>query len=72
MPNINTPREEHEIYCGIGLESAHDGDVRRCKHGRLQVNIGTPGSAFGMWEDLSPLFNPIKFNRAKRALEEMK
>lgn len=73
MPNINTPHDEHEIYCGLGQESAHSGDVRRCKHERLQVNVGFLGSAFGIWDDLSPVFNPIRYHRAKKALElEMK
>lgn len=51
------------------------GNVRRCSHGKIQVltapapysTIVGPGTWF--WYTLSPILDPFRYRRAKRALE---
>jgi hypothetical protein len=50
------------------------GDVKRCQHGRIMVRcevgphsrIAGPGTDY--WRELSPIFDPIKYRRARKAL----
>src|SRR5688500_157924 len=56
----------------IGMVYLHcfnrEGDVRRCVHGRVMVGVDVPGSGGVYWVDLSPVFNPIRYRRAVKAL----
>lgn len=50
------------------------GDVRRCVHGHLQVRTEThpdsrmQGPGTDWWRTLSPVFTPVLYRRAKKAL----
>lgn len=49
------------------------GDVMICKHGKIMVRTETSstriaGPGTDWWRTLSPIFNPIEYRRAKRAL----
>ena len=50
------------------------GDVRRCVHGRVQVltriseNARVQGPGTHWWRTLSPFWNPITYQRARKAL----
>ena len=46
------------------------GDIRRCEHGRMWRFVGTErgGNWIDLWEPLSPVWNPIAWRRARRAL----
>jgi hypothetical protein len=50
------------------------GDVRRCVHGKIQLRSETPvhsrmkGPGTDWWRTLSPIFDPILYRRAKKAL----
>jgi hypothetical protein len=50
------------------------GDVRRCSHDHIQLLTKTPdyarvqGPGTHWWKTLSPIFNPIDYRKAKRAL----
>ena len=47
------------------------GDVRRCEHGRVMIGYERPGLIPAEWADLSPVFDPIKYRRAVRALAKL-
>lgn len=75
LPNIN--RVEPHTWC-ISLRhdetfSSRQGDVRVCKHGKVQVRTETysrriAGPSTDWWRDLHPVFTPILWRRAKAAL----
>jgi hypothetical protein len=50
------------------------GDVKRCPHGKLMVrrqvgpNAPVAGPGTDWWQTLSPVFNPIDYRRARKAL----
>lgn len=50
------------------------GDVRRCNHGKIQILTQVPitarvqGPGTNYWRDLSPIWDPIKYRRANKAL----
>lgn len=77
-PNIN--RVEPHAWC---QQLAHDetfssrvGDVRVCKHGKVQVrtevhpNSKMMGPGTDWWRDLHPLLTPLLYRRAKAALTQ--
>lgn len=66
-PNIRSERRDHR-RCSTPREWAFEGDVRRCPHGVLQVARNVVGRGSAQWFDLSPVFNPIEYRRADRAL----
>lgn len=69
VPNIATAREDHRRYCGFpGQDWNRPGDVRRCRHGRLQVGYEVLGCTSAYWRNLSPIWNPILYRRAVRVL----
>lgn len=68
--NILTPRQIHDRYCRLSTNNwwkSRTGDVRRCEHGRLQMAYDVLGLAAPHWRDLSPVFTPILWWRARRA-----
>jgi hypothetical protein len=52
------------------------GDVKECPHGKLMVRTEAgPGSRIAgpgtdWWRTLSPIFNPIQYRRARKALAQ--
>lgn len=66
--NINTRYDTHRMFCDRSEAGDRSGDVRICKHGKIQMNYGILGLSGGIWQDLSPFWHPIKFNRAKKVL----
>jgi hypothetical protein len=50
------------------------GDVRRCTHGKIQLRTQTSihsraqGPGTDWWRTLSPIFDPILYRRARKAL----
>jgi hypothetical protein len=74
VPNINTPsvntQTEHESECWmkrLEWRSHEDGDVRHCKHGKIQVvRQFDPGYIY--WTDLDFYFYPVLWTRAWWAL----
>lgn len=73
MSNILTDGQHHKAYCHqsrIDDYQSRLGDVRRCEHRIIQVAYEPPGLVQAYWRDISPIFNPITYRRARRALEE--
>ena len=70
--NIRTSRGDHRRYCTRPRFEVHEwgrpGDVRRCEHGRVMLGYEVPGTVPPYWMDLSPIFTPIRYRRAIRAL----
>lgn len=70
MPSIDTERDKHAKFClTLGHPGDRDGDVRRCGHGKILINEGLLGVVGGHWVPLYFVFNPIKYRRAKKALD---
>lgn len=72
-PNITTRRGAHRQQCnysGYGDVTtwAWAGQVRRCTHGRIQLAFAVPGSIPAYWRDLSPIWTPVLYRRASKAL----
>lgn len=72
-PNIRNASDDHRRYCGyptIGTDRdwGRPGDVLRCEHGHIMLGYEVPGCTSAYWQTLSPVFNPIKYRRARRAL----
>lgn len=50
------------------------GDVRRCHHGHIQLRTQTSprsrlqGPGMDYWQTLSPIWNPVLYRRARKAL----
>lgn len=50
------------------------GDVRRCVHGKIQIrrqvsiHSRTAGPGTDWWQTLSPIWDPILYRRARKAL----
>ncbi|ALY10539.1 hypothetical protein FDH86_gp004 [Arthrobacter phage Tank] len=61
-------------HSGLMTWLGFPGDVKVCKHGKVMVRmevgpnsrIAGPGTDF--WQTLSPIFNPIQYRRARKAL----
>lgn len=82
MVSIATARDEHRRYCGqpeggwLGdMKPSGDhrnwgwpGDVRRCVHGKVMIGYEVMGTVPAYWRDLSPVWNPILYRRARNAL----
>jgi hypothetical protein len=81
MPNIalRTHEDCSRLTTGADGKWTQDwwgqpGDVRRCVHGHLQVrtqvgpNARVAGPGTDWWRTLSPIFTPVLYRRAKRAL----
>lgn len=70
--SIQTPIQHHMRFCrGPRLnveEWGEPGDVRRCIHGRIMLAYEVMGTIPPYWRTLSPIFNPIAYRRARRAL----
>lgn len=78
MPNI-TPHT-HASDCWRLTTSTNQpwwgqpGDVKRCPHGKLMIRmqvsihsrVAGPGTDY--WRTLSPIFDPIKYQLARKAL----
>ena len=51
------------------------GDVRRCAHGKIQILTQVPitahiqGPGTDYWRTLHPIWDPIKYRRARKALQ---
>jgi hypothetical protein len=58
---------EHRYACGERAQGSVEYDVRRCKHGILQI---AQNPVWLTWNDLEWVWNPILTYRAKRALQE--
>lgn len=77
--NIGAPDLYRHDRCSLTDDySGKPGDVRRCKHGRImycyQSNGGVIGSMgygamYSFWREMSPIFDPIRYRKAKRALQ---
>lgn len=73
-PNIMTSREEHrDCFRQSRSEFGKLGDVRYCKHGKIQVLTEPPrggmlGPGTWFWYTLSPVWDLGKYRKAKRAL----
>lgn len=76
MTSPNIRRETHENSCYQQDWNARGqlGDVRYCKHGKVQVladpmyrNMSGPGT--WLWHTLTPIWDFKKYRLAKRALE---
>lgn len=80
MVNIQTAVQDHRRHCDQpGWEYrdgnafpgwARPGDVRRCDHGRIQIAYEVIGCTSASFRDLSPVFNPILWRRARAALRK--
>lgn len=69
--NITTGRRRHEKYCHeYHLSGGQEGDVRRCRHGRLQVVKCRRDGWSGTYYRWTDVFSPITYYRASRALRE--
>lgn len=69
MTSIATDRDVHDRYCTQADDASADpGDVRRCPHGRLMVAYTVLGLAACQWWTLSPVWTPVLWWRARRAL----
>lgn len=77
MPNIS--RSTHEDCWRLEFRNDRSfwglpGDVRRCTHGKIQVRTQThlnsrmQGPGTDWWRTLSPIFDPVQYRRAKKAL----
>lgn len=71
--NVLTTRQEHARYCyqpsfGSATDWGRPGDVRRCEHGYVQIGFEVQGTIPCYWRDLSPVFTPILWRRARKAL----
>lgn len=78
VPNIMTTREEH-THCWRQDRSVRSnlGDVRYCKHGKIQVLLepargGMLGPGTWFWYTLSPVWDFGTYRRAKKALGKEK
>jgi hypothetical protein len=78
MPNIRS-RDLHSDCWRLDFTMngnwwGQPGDVKRCPHGKLMIrrqvppNARTQGPGTDWWDTLSPIFNPIDYSRAKKAL----
>ena len=85
MTSILTKRQEHDRYChqpeggwlgdmkpseGENPRWGWPGDVRVCVHGVIMLGVEVPGSVPAYWRDLSPIWTPVLYRRAKHALRE--
>jgi hypothetical protein len=76
MPNIMSASQEHDRYCtqpNMGERFdlwGRPGDVKRCRHGKVMLGYEVPGLIPAKWMTLSPIWTPIRYRRAVRALQE--
>jgi hypothetical protein len=77
MPNIHPVTGHSDCWrlpAGPGWWG-RPGDLRRCEHGRLQIRteVGPGSRSMGpgtdWWRDLSPIWTPILYRRAMKALK---
>lgn len=78
LPNIN--RVEPHQWCQGNVQhtevlSSRVGDVRVCKHGKIQMRTETystrvAGPGTDWWQDLHWFWTPILWRRAKAALTQ--
>ncbi|MEV4991225.1 hypothetical protein [Pseudarthrobacter sp. LMD1-1-1.1] len=76
VPNIRTISRHSECWKQENpwLRVHRTGDVRYCPHGRIQVLTQVPitartqGPGTDYWRTLSPIWDPIKYRRARKAL----
>jgi hypothetical protein len=82
MPNIT--RTTHADCARLEVTSTGEwndrgwwgrpGDVRRCTHGKVQIRTETSirsrmqGPGTDWWRTLSPVWNPLEYRRARKAL----
>lgn len=77
IPNILTESQEHHAWCHEPAERVEDwghvGDVRRCVHRKVQLAYDGSSRYVAVippyWRDLSPIFNPVLYRRARRVLD---
>lgn len=62
-----------ERWTGEVYPNHSRGDVRRCHHGNIWFCTGNQAGrswiASGMWIQLDPLFNPIRYIKARKTLQ---
>lgn len=78
MPNIRPAGRHAECwrldYSGNLTWWGQPGDVKICPHGRFMMRMQVPpnhrmqGPGTDYWQTLSPIFNPIKYQLARKAL----
>lgn len=82
--NILTARDDCRVHCRVGDGSADDanglvidygniqlGDIRVCRHGHmLMCHCFAGGYRIPRWIKLTPVGTPIRWVRAKRALQQ--
>jgi len=74
VPNIRTISRHSECWKQEWPLTHRPGDVRRCPHARIQeltqvpITARTQGPGTDYWRDLSPIWDPIKYQRARKAL----
>jgi hypothetical protein len=78
MPNITPDRKHRDCwrldYSGNGTWWGQPGDVKYCPHGHIMIRKQVPlnsrvaGPGTDWWDTLHPIFNPIQYRRARKAL----
>lgn len=77
QPNIRPKTQPHSECWRLDWKDplgSRVGDVRLCPHGRVQVRTETSprsrlqGPGMDWWRTLSPIWNPLTYRRAVRAL----
>ena len=76
VPNIRTISRHQECWIleDPWLRVYRPGDVRHCPHGRIQeltqvpITARTQGPGTDYWRDLSPIWDPVRYRRARKAL----
>lgn len=82
MPNITRTTHADCQRLDMGADGRWDdrawqgmaGDVRRCVHGKIQLRRQTSirsrmqGPGTDWWQTLSPIFDPVLYRRARKAL----
>lgn len=70
--SILTPSQEHWRHCQAADWDLiyHVGDIRICPHGRIQVGYEVMGCTAPYFRDLSRVYNPILWRRAKRLITQ--
>jgi hypothetical protein len=77
QPNIRPKQQPHSECWRLDWKDplgTRVGDVRRCEHGHVQLRAQTSprsrmqGPGMDYWRTLSPIWDPILYRRARRAL----
>lgn len=61
--------EKHNRFCTRPLAKGGYGDVRQCEqHGKIMLAYEAHGTVAPYWRTLSPIWTPVLYWRARRAL----